>query len=83
VQENHPVLPHVLSVNLEDQHSALLAGDIATNLISALSRIEMACAAILLVTIPFQWFFIDLSDPSVKLSAFLRSGLFPGGGGHS
>lgn len=76
VKENDPVLPHVLSVNLNGQHSTLLAGTIVGNLVAALARIEIACAAVLFVAIASQWFLVDLSDPWEKASAFVRSGLF-------
>jgi hypothetical protein len=75
VRENNPVLPHVLSVNLEGQHSTLLAGTIVGNLISALARIEIVCAAVLILALGSQWFLIDLTDPWVKVSAFVRSAL--------
>ena len=76
VRENKPVLPHVLSVNLEDQHSTLLAGSIVGNLISLLTRIEIVCAGVLLVAIGAQWLQIDLTDNWVKMSAFLRTALY-------
>jgi molybdopterin synthase catalytic subunit/molybdopterin converting factor small subunit/GNAT superfamily N-acetyltransferase len=76
VRENKPVLPHVLSVNLEDQHSTLLAGTIVGNLILALTKIEIICAGVLLVVIAAQWFLIDLSDSWVKVSAFVRTALY-------
>jgi hypothetical protein len=81
VRDNKPVLPHVLSVNLEDQHSTLLAGAIVGNLISALTRIEIICGGVLLAAIAAQWFLIDLADDWVKSSAFLRTGLFLGAAG--
>jgi len=76
VGENKPILPHVLSVNLEGQHSTLLAGTIVGNLISALAKIEIACAVALLLAIGAQWFLVDLADPLNKMSAFVRSALF-------
>jgi hypothetical protein len=76
VRENKPLLPHVLSVNLDGQHSTLLAGEIVGNLIAALTRVEVVCAAILFLAIGSQWFLIDLSDAWDKASAFVRSGLF-------
>jgi hypothetical protein len=78
VKENNPRLPHVLSANLEEQHSTLLAGTIVGNLIAALTRVEMACAAVLFLAIGSQWFFVDLSDAWDKMSAFVRSALFLG-----
>jgi hypothetical protein len=44
VQEGDPLLPTVLSVNLEGQHGTLLAGSIVSNLIAMLIRIEWICA---------------------------------------
>lgn len=76
VREHDPLLPNVLSVNLEGQHSTLLSGTIVGNLISALTRIELYCAAILLPAIGAQWFVFDLSDPFNKVSAFVRTALY-------
>ncbi len=73
VRESNPVLPHVLSVNLDGKHSTLLAGTIVSNLVSALARIEVICAAVVLAALGAQWFLIDLSDPWMKVSAFVRS----------
>jgi hypothetical protein len=75
VRESNPRLPRVLSANLEDQHSTLLAGTIVGNLISALARIEIVCAAVLIVAVGAQWFLIDLPDAWVRMSAFVRSAL--------
>src|SRR5436309_10387040 len=55
VRENDPLLPTVLSVNLEGQHGTLLAGSIVSNLLSTLSRVELGCVAALLLTIIVQW----------------------------
>jgi hypothetical protein len=76
VRQYNPVLPHVLSVNLEGQHSTLLGGAIVGNLISMLTTIGVICAGVLAVTIGSQWCLIDLSDTWNKISAFARSGLF-------
>src|SRR6185312_6529072 len=54
VRESEPILPSVLSVNLEGQHGALLAGTIVANLISILTRVELICAGALLVTMAIQ-----------------------------
>jgi hypothetical protein len=78
IRQANPMLPNVLSVNLDGQHSTLLAGTIVGNLVTILSRIEAGCAALLLVAIASQWALIDLSDPAVKMSAFLRSAFFIG-----
>src|SRR5919112_1449160 len=58
VRETNPV---VLSVNLEGQHGTLLAGSITSNLMSIVMRIELACAAVLLLAALAQWFFVDLT----------------------
>ncbi|HXE52851.1 MAG TPA: DUF4149 domain-containing protein [Tepidisphaeraceae bacterium] len=54
VRESNPLLPTVLSVNLEGQHSTLLAGSIVANLLSVLTRVQLGCAAALLITIAVQ-----------------------------
>jgi hypothetical protein len=76
VKQSNPLLPNVLSVNLDNQHSTLLAGAIVGNLVATLARIEIACAAAMFLTLGSQWFLIDLSDPWNKVSAFVRSALF-------
>jgi hypothetical protein len=76
VKENNPILPHVLSANLEGQHGTLLAGTIIGNLIAVLSRIELVCSGILLVTIVAQWFLIDVGVSSNRLSLFVRSAFY-------
>jgi hypothetical protein len=54
IRESDPTLPTVLSVNLEGQHSTLLGGTIMSNLLAMLLRIELGCAAAMLVTIIAQ-----------------------------
>jgi hypothetical protein len=76
VKEHDPLLPHVLSVNLEGQHATLLAGTIVANLISMLFRIEILCAGILLVTIIAQWVMIDIHNPLNLAAGLVRSALF-------
>ena len=55
VRESDPVLPTVLSVNLEGQHGTLLAGSIVSNLITMLARVEWICAIAVGVAIAVQW----------------------------
>jgi len=76
VAENKPILPHVLSVNLEGQHGTLLGGTIVAHLISALSHIELICAAILLLALSAQWFVIDVGTQWNRDCAIFRSALF-------
>jgi len=54
VEDADPILPKVLSVNLEGQHSTMLAGSIVANLLTALTRLELACGGVLLVTMAVQ-----------------------------
>src|SRR5687768_5688350 len=75
MNETKPVLPHVLSVNLEGQHGTLLAGTIMGNLLGPLVRLQVLCAAVLLVTIAAQWFLIDLTGTNV-VPPILRSALY-------
>ena len=75
VKENNPILPTVLSVNLEGQHGLLLAGTIVSNLIAQLMRIELICAAGLLIGLIGQWRLTDISDQNWLLP-MLRSGMY-------
>jgi hypothetical protein len=66
VRENDPVLTNVLSVNLEGQHSTLLAGSIVRNLLVRLSQIVFGCIALLIVALIGQFFVADLSGGGVE-----------------
>ena len=63
------------SVNLEGQHGSLLAGTIVSNLIAHLLRIEMICAAGLLIGLIGQWFLSDTSGENWLLP-LLRTGMY-------
>jgi hypothetical protein len=75
VRENNPILSHVLSVNLDGQHSTLLAGTIVFNLIARLLQVELVCGVTLLVTFTAQSFVIDLQGDNGQ-AAIVRGGLF-------
>src|SRR5258706_15560051 len=75
VKENNPILPTVLSVNLEGQHGLLLAGTIVSRLIAQLFYIELICAAGVLVGLIGQWFLSDTSGQNWLLP-MLRSGMY-------
>src|SRR4051812_39986017 len=75
VKENNPILPTVLSVNLEGQHGSLLAGTIVANLISHLVQVELICAGGLLIGLVGQWFLSDTSGDNWVLP-LLRSGMY-------
>jgi hypothetical protein len=61
VKESNPIIPSVLSVNLEGQHGNLLAGTIVANLISQLVRVEVICAGGLVVGLIGQWALSDVA----------------------
>ena len=75
VREANPVLPGVLSVNLEGQHGTLLAGSIVGNLLGTLVRVEVVCAGVLLIAMIAQLFLMDL-DGSNLLLAVVRGALY-------
>src|SRR5260370_36766005 len=55
VREQRPLLPTVLSVNLENQHADLLAGSIVANLLEGLTRVDLVCAGGVLLGLAVQW----------------------------
>ncbi len=75
VRESNPILTDVLSVNLEGQHSTLLAGSIVVNLTHRLLAVELICAGMLLLTLIIQPFVIDVTSGNVG-TAIVRSVLF-------
>jgi hypothetical protein len=75
VREYNPMLPTVLSVNLENQHATLLSSSIVANLLAMLVRIEIPCAVVLFITIGLQWLYIDRHGVPL-VEAILRSTLF-------
>jgi len=77
VRENNPILSHVLSVNLDGQHSTLLAGNIVFNLIQRLLLVEVICAGMVLLMLIAQPFVIDVAGNN-KAMAVVRSILFVG-----
>jgi hypothetical protein len=75
VRDGNPVLPGVLSVNLEGQHGTLLAGTIVYNLLAQLRIIQAAAAGVLLVAQIAHLFLIDLNGPNGSAAA-VRGVLF-------
>src|SRR3954449_1861142 len=76
VKDNNPILPTVLSVNLEGQHGSLLAGTIVANLITTLFRIEVICAAAIVLGLIGQWSQqSDIQSPDA-VAALLRTAMF-------
>jgi hypothetical protein len=78
IDDSKPILPTVLSVNLENQHGTLLAGSIVGNLIERLTRIEFACAVALLLTIVAQWAILRPTAGGDFAAAVVRSALYVG-----
>jgi hypothetical protein len=76
VREQKPLLPMVLSVNLENQHADLLAGTIVASLLSVLSRIELACAGGVLVGLVGQWVLVLHGGPESMVLIILRTVLW-------
>ena len=76
IREADPTLPRVLSVNLDKQHSTLLAGSIVSNLLNILVRVQLICAAVLLVTMIAQWIYLDYSKRTLLIATILRTALF-------
>ncbi|MGA3068497.1 MAG: DUF4149 domain-containing protein [Tepidisphaeraceae bacterium] len=76
VKDSDPLLPTVLSVNLEGQHATVLAGAIIGNLINMLTRIELVCAGVLLLALAGQWILIDGENSWNFASSAVRTGLY-------
>jgi hypothetical protein len=74
VRENNPVLPHVLSVNLEGQHGTLLAGSIIGSLIARLARLQLACGAVLVLALVAHLFVANVEGAN-GTAAIIRTAL--------
>ena len=77
IRESNPILPNVLSVNLENEHGSLLAGSIVGNLLRMLSSVQFWCAAVMMLMLIGQWFLM-LRAPQNILHGVIRSSLFVG-----
>lgn len=75
VLDSNPILPTVLSVNLEKQHATLLANSIVSSLMERLIRVELACAAALFVAIVSQWIKLPMTN-SQLIPLIVRSALY-------
>jgi len=76
VREGNPVLPTVLSVNMEGQHGTLLAGTIVANLLALFTRIGMFCAIVLAVVLGGQWLFAPPASNTAAVFMTLKSAFF-------
>src|SRR5439155_7130149 len=75
VRQSNPLLPTVLSVNLEGQHGTLLAGSIIGELMQLLLKGELVCAGALLPAIIVQWILLHPTGSDLVLP-ILRSGMY-------
>jgi hypothetical protein len=80
VRENNPVLPHVLSVNLEGQHGTLLAGSIVGSLIARLARLQLACGGVLVLALVAHLFVANVEGAN-GTAAIIRTALLLAAGG--
>lgn len=77
VREHDPTLPRVLSVNLQGQHSTLLAGSIVGNILETLMRIQLLCALVLLLAILGEWVYVATTG-ALWVNLALRTALYIG-----
>lgn len=75
IRDANPILPDVLSVNLDNQHGSLLAGDLVGAIVRLLSNLQLICAGLVLLMLAGQWLVMDLTNQN-KLHAILRSTFF-------
>ncbi len=73
VRQSDPLIPTVLSVNLEGQHSTLLANTIVGNMLAMLFKFEIGYAIVLVLTVIGQWFTLDIHQSDVKAFCVVRS----------
>src|SRR5258706_1418652 len=76
IREQRPLLPTVLSVNLENQHADLLAGSVVANLLEILSRVELVCAGGTLVGLAGQWFLAEKGGSALLAQIIIRTVLY-------
>ncbi len=76
VREARPILPEVLSPNLDNQHGSLLAGAIMGNLLTLLSRIHTVCASVLFICLTAQFFVSSVGNPQRMAAAVVRCSLY-------
>src|SRR5438477_161569 len=75
VREHNPLLPTVLSVNLEGQHGTLLASTIVGKLMQPVQRLELLCAGVLLLASMGQWIVLRPSGPDLVMP-ILRGAMY-------
>lgn len=78
VREGNPILPTVLSVNMEGQHGTLLAGTIVANLLAVFTRIGLVCAIVLGIVITGQWVLSPPASSNATVFMVLKSAFYLG-----
>ena len=76
VREQRPMLPTVLSVNLENQHADLLAGSVLASLLNMLGRIQLACVGGVLLGLLGQWYYARNGERAITIQMIVRTTLF-------
>jgi hypothetical protein len=81
VRDSNPILPNVLSVNLEGQHGTLLAGSIVAKLVEPLLVLELFCSGTLLIAIILQWIILhpqgkQIVEPAMRSAFYLAATVF-------
>lgn len=74
-REHDPTLPLVLSVNLDQQHSTLLASSIVARVMQATTRLALVCVVAVLIGLLGHWLIVRPSGNNL-LQAGIRSALF-------
>lgn len=74
-REHDPTLPTVLSVNLDAQHSTLLASTIVAKLMQSMMRVALICAVVIFVGLAGQWIIMKPAG-NLLLQMGIRSALF-------
>jgi hypothetical protein len=74
VREQNPVLPHVLAVNLNDQHATLLASTIVSHLLNSIGKAQTLCAAVVLLAGSLHFWVADTTSTNMQV-AVLRLAL--------
>lgn len=75
VRESNPILPNVLSANLDGQHGTLLGSLIVSSLATYVLRIELVAAIVMLIGIVGQWVLIAPSGSAV-FPPLIRAALY-------
>lgn len=65
IRHADPTLPRVLSVNLDKQHSVLLAGEVISAIVATFFRLQLLCAGVYLIPLVAKWFSVDRSGVNV------------------